>query len=55
MRLIAPAGICIVCGPCVLTGDVLKWKVIVVLPLLNTKEVAAIPFTVKSLAWTVLD
>ena len=31
----------------------LKWKVIVVLPLLNTNEFAGVPFTVKSLAWTV--
>ena len=52
-RLNAPAGICIVCGPCVVTGELLKWKVICVLPPLNTKEFAGIPFTVKSLAWTV--
>ena len=31
-RLNAPAGICIVCSPCVTTGELLKWKVIVVSP-----------------------
>jgi hypothetical protein len=35
------------------TGEVLKWKIIVVLPLLNATVFAAIPLTVKSLAWTV--
>src|SRR4029077_20948011 len=52
-RMNAPAGICIVCGPCNVTGEVLKWKVICVLPAPNTKEVAGVPFTVKSVAWTV--
>ena len=52
-RLNAPAGIFIVCGPCTLTGEVLKWKVSVVLPPLNATVFAGIPFTVKSLAWTV--
>jgi hypothetical protein len=36
-----------------LTGELLKWKVICVLPPPNTNEFAAIPFAVKSLAWTV--
>ena len=35
------------------TGELLKWKVIVPLPLLKTNEFAAVPFTVKSLALTV--
>jgi hypothetical protein len=52
-RLNAPAGMFIVCGPWTLTGEVLKWKVSVVLPLLNATVFAAIPLTVKSLAWTV--
>src|SRR3954465_1273347 len=52
-RLNAPAAMCIVCGPCTLTGEVLKWKVSVALPLLNATVFAGIPFTVKSLAWTV--
>ncbi len=38
-RLNAPAGICIVCGPCMVTGEVLKWKVIVALPLLKADGV----------------
>jgi hypothetical protein len=33
-----------------LTGEVLKWKVSVLLLLLNATLFAAIPFTVKSLA-----
>ena len=49
-RLNAFAGIFIVCEPCVVTGELLKWKVIVALPLLKTNEFAAIPFTVKSVA-----
>ena len=49
-RLNAPAAICIVCAPCVVTGELLKWKVIVALPLLKTNEFAAVPFTVKSVA-----
>src|SRR5206468_1794183 len=53
-RLKAPAGIFIVCGPCVVTGVLLKWKVSVVLPLLNATVFAAIPFTVKSVGWTVV-
>jgi hypothetical protein len=32
---------------------VLKWKVIVVLPLLSANELAGVPLTVKALAWTV--
>src|SRR4029450_10813958 len=51
-RKIAPAAICIVCTPWVTTGELLKWKVIVALPLLKTNELAGVPFTVKSLAWT---
>ena len=53
-RLNAPAGIFIVCGPCTLTGEVLKWKVIVALPLLKVgARFDGVPLTVKSLAWTV--
>ncbi len=52
-RVNASAGIFIVCGPCVVTGEVVKWKVSVALPLLNATVFAGIPFTVKSLAWTV--
>src|SRR6266542_1289112 len=52
LRKIAPAGICIVCRPCVTSGELLKWKVIVAVPLLKTNELAGVPFTVKSLAWT---
>ena len=48
----APAGICIVFGPCT-AGELLKWKVIVVFPFTNTNEFAGVPFTVKSLASTV--
>ena len=32
------------------TGVLLKWNVICVLPPLNTKEFAGVPFTVKSVA-----
>jgi hypothetical protein len=35
------------------TGDVLKMKRIVVLPLMTVAEFAGVPFTVKSLGWTV--
>jgi len=35
------------------TGEVLKWKVIVVLPFVTTTEYAVAPLTLKSLAWTV--
>ncbi len=38
--------------PCI-TGDVLKMKRIVVLPLMSAAEFAGVPFTVKSLGWTV--
>ena len=48
-----PAGMCIVCGPWVTTGELLKWKVIVAFPLLKTNEFAGVPFTVKSVACTV--
>jgi len=36
-------------------GELLKWKVIVVFPLLNTNELAGVPFTVKSLHQQCLD
>ena len=36
-----------------MTGELLKWNVIVAFPLLNTNEFAGVPFTVKSVAWTV--
>ena len=49
----APAGICIVVWALRVTGEVLKWKVICVLPLPSTNEFAGVPFTVKSVAWTV--
>jgi hypothetical protein len=35
------------------TGEVLKWKVIVKLPFITKAESAGIPFTVRSLGWTV--
>jgi hypothetical protein len=44
---------CIVLRPCT-TGVVLKWKIIVVLPFRSAKLSAEIPFTVKSLACTVV-
>src|SRR6516225_7480059 len=50
-RVIAPAEICIVLEPCT-TGDGLKWKVIVALPFDKINEFAKVPFTVKSVAWT---
>ena len=53
MRLNAPAAICIVCRPCVTTGVLLKWKVMVRLPLDKAKLFAGVPLTEKSLAWTV--
>ena len=43
---------CIVFGPGT-AGELLKWKVIVVFPFINTNELAGVPFTVKSLASTV--
>src|SRR5215470_14964240 len=49
----APAGICIVCTPGCVTGELLKWKMIVVLPLIKTDEFAGRLFTIKSLASTV--
>jgi len=33
-------------------GEMLKWKVIVVLPFVRTTESAGAPLTLKSLAWT---
>src|ERR1041385_342436 len=51
-RVIAPAGICIVLVPSV-TGELLKWKVMVRSPLLKVGGwFDGVPFTVKSLAWT---
>jgi hypothetical protein len=47
-QLKAPAAICMML--LVRTGDVLKKKIIVVLPFDKVKEFAGIPFTVKSLA-----
>jgi hypothetical protein len=35
------------------TGEMLKWKVIVVLPFVTTTESAGAPLILKSLAWTV--
>ena len=35
------------------TGEMLKWKVIVVLPFVTTTEAAGAPLILKSLAWTV--
>jgi hypothetical protein len=35
------------------TGEVLKWKTIVPLPLMSANELAGVPLTVKALAWTV--
>jgi hypothetical protein len=49
----APAGIRIVFRPPT-AGDVLKWNVIVILPLATIAESAGIPFTVRSLAWTLV-
>ena len=49
-RLNAPAAIFIVCGPCVDTGEVLKWKVIVALLLDSTKLLAGIAFTLGVVA-----
>ena len=43
----AQAGICIVFWPST-TGEVLKWKIIVVL-FKNIAEVAGVPFTVNAL------
>src|SRR4029077_12534418 len=52
-RKIAPAGICIVCTPCIVTGEELKWNVICVEggPV-YVNEFAGVPLTVKSVAWT---
>src|SRR5437867_4584591 len=44
---------CIVWTPCVATGELLKWKVIVVVPGVYVTVFAGAPFTVKSVAWTV--
>jgi hypothetical protein len=52
-QLKAQAGICIVCTPGCVTGELLKWKVIAVLPLLTKNEFAGRLFTIKSLASTV--
>ena len=50
-RRIVPAAMCIVFEPCT-TGDVLKVKVIVALPFDKVAMFAGVPFTVKSLGWT---
>ena len=42
-----------VCTPGCVTGELLKWKMIVVLPLIKTNELAGRLFTIKSLASTV--
>jgi hypothetical protein len=47
-QLKAPAGICIVFWPCT-AGEVLKSKVIVVLPFDKIAVFAGDPFTMKSL------
>lgn len=52
-QLKAPAAICITLVPCT-TGDLSKWKIIVVLPLITADATAGILFTVKSLALTVV-
>jgi hypothetical protein len=41
-----------VCTPGCVTGELLKWKMIVVLPLIKTNELAGRLFTIKSLAST---
>ena len=51
-QLKAPAAICIVFWPGT-AGELTYWKVILVLPFVKEKASAGIPFTVKSLAWTV--
>jgi hypothetical protein len=51
-QLNAPAAICIVFWPGT-AGELTYWKVILVLPFVKEKASAGIPFTVKSLAWTV--
>jgi hypothetical protein len=51
-QLKAPAGICMVFWPPI-TGEVLKWKVMLRSPLMMISLSAGVPLTVKSLAWTV--
>jgi hypothetical protein len=48
----APAGMPMVLRPDT-TSEMLKWKVIVVLPFVTTTESAVAPLILKSLAWTV--
>ena len=48
----APAGMRMVLRPDT-TGEMLKWKFIVVLPFVRTTESAGAPLILKSLAWTV--
>src|SRR5258708_1900120 len=48
----APDGMRMVLRPGT-TGEVLNWKVIVVLPFVTTNENAEAPLILKSLAWTV--
>ena len=52
-QLKAPAAICIILRPGT-AGEVLKVKSIVVLPFITVAESAGIPFTVRSLALTVI-
>src|SRR6266436_3688754 len=49
MQLKAPAAICIVLAPC-RAGEVVKWKIIVVLLFDKANSPAGVPFTVKALA-----
>lgn len=53
-RLNAPAGICIVWTPCAVTGELVNWKVIVVVLGVYNLVLAGVPLTVKSLASRVL-
>jgi len=52
-QLKAPPGMCIVCKPGMVTGDVVYWNRIVVLPLIKVTASAGIPLHVKSLGCTV--
>jgi hypothetical protein len=49
----APAGICMVLTPGT-AGEVLKVKSIVMFPFVKAAESAVIPFTVRSLGWTLV-
>jgi hypothetical protein len=52
-QLKAQAGICIVCTPGCVTGELLKWKMIELLPPPMKNEFAGRLFTIKSLGSTV--